>query len=255
MVLRRRPDHRRAADVDQLDAGIGREGVEVDDHEVDRLDPVLGEIGAMRRIRRVGEDSSVHLRVQGHDAVTEDCREPGELGDVRDRHPAGRDLPRRAAARQHPPAGGMEPLGEFGDPRLVVHGQQRGGHGGTVAAVMLGARTARVPFRVDKLKALKVNDWLVVAGGVLVLVFGLFRWFSWEVSVENVVEVPEQTSNAFDYLLTGVVPWLLIVGAAIVTVLLATEALRPGNVPWPLVLLAATAARVRAHRDPSDRQH
>ena len=92
----------------------------------------------------------------------------------------------------------------------------------------------------DKLRALKVNDWMVVAGGVLVLVFGLFRWFSWEVTVENVVEVPEQTSNAFDYLLTGVVPWLLIIGAAIVTVLLATDALRPGNVPWPLVLLAAT---------------
>jgi hypothetical protein len=94
---------------------------------------------------------------------------------------------------------------------------------------------------VDKLKALKVNDWLVVAGGVLVLVFGLFRWFSWEVSVEDVVVVPTQKSNAFDYLLTGVLPWLLIVGAAIVTVLLGTDALRPGNVPWALVLLAATA--------------
>ena len=131
VVLRRRPDHRRAADVDQVDAGIGGERVEVDDHEVDRFDPVLGEIGAMRRIRRVGEDAAVHLRVKGHDAVTEDCREPGELGDVGDRHSAGRDLPRRAAARQHPPAGGMESLGEFGDSRLVVHGQQRGGHGGT----------------------------------------------------------------------------------------------------------------------------
>ena len=92
----------------------------------------------------------------------------------------------------------------------------------------------------DKLKALKVNDWLVVAGGVLVLVFGVARWFSWEVTVDQVVVVPEDTSNAFDYLLTGVLPWLLIVGAAAVTVLLATEALRPGNVPWPLVMVGAT---------------
>jgi hypothetical protein len=93
---------------------------------------------------------------------------------------------------------------------------------------------------VDKLKALKLNDWLVVAGGVLVLIFGLFRWFSWEVTVEAVVAT-EGKSNAFDYLVTGVLPWLLIVGSAAVTVLLATDALRPGNVPWPLVIFAATA--------------
>ncbi len=79
----------------------------------------------------------------------------------------------------------------------------------------------------DKLKALKVNDWLVVAGGVLVLVFGLFRWFSWEVDGRGRGRGPRAESNAFDYLLTGVVPWLLVVGAAIVTVLLATEALSP----------------------------
>ena len=47
VVLGRRPDHRRPADVDQLDTRIGGERVEVDDDEVDRFDPVLGEIGAM----------------------------------------------------------------------------------------------------------------------------------------------------------------------------------------------------------------
>ena len=51
------------------------------------------------------------------------------------------------------------------------------------------------------------------------------------------------TSNAFDYLLTGVVPWLLVVGAGVVNVLLATGALRPGKVPWPMVLLGGDAAR------------
>jgi hypothetical protein len=88
---------------------------------------------------------------------------------------------------------------------------------------------------VDKLKP---NDWVVVAGGALVLVFGLLRWFSWEIDNAG-VRIQDKT-NAFDYLLTGVVPWLLIVGAALVTVLLATEALNPGKVPWPLVLLVAT---------------
>jgi hypothetical protein len=93
---------------------------------------------------------------------------------------------------------------------------------------------------VDKLKALKVNDWLVVAGGVLVLIAGVGRWYSWDVTTGEVVVVPKDTSNAFDYLLTGVIPWLLVVGAAVVTLLLKTDALRPGKVPWPLVLLAAT---------------
>ena len=61
-------------------------------------------------------------------------------------------------------------------------------------------------------------------------------------SIDNVGLVEGSgKSNAFDYFLTGVVPWLLVVGAAIVTVLLATEALRRGNVPWPLILLGATA--------------
>jgi hypothetical protein len=92
---------------------------------------------------------------------------------------------------------------------------------------------------VDKLKALKVNDWLVVAGGVLVLVFGLFRWFSW--SIDNGGVRGEGKSNAFDYFVTGFVPWLLVVGAAVLTVLLATEALNRGKLPWELILLGATA--------------
>ena len=80
----------------------------------------------------------------------------------------------------------------------------------------------------------------MVAGSVLVLIFGLFRWFTWEASIDNVVVIPEQTSNAFDYLLTGVLPWLLLVGAGVVVVLLATGALLPGKVPWPMVLVGVT---------------
>jgi hypothetical protein len=94
--------------------------------------------------------------------------------------------------------------------------------------------------RVDKLKALTPSDWLIVAGGAIVLVFGLARWFSWDASSGNVV-IEDQTSNAFDYLVTGVIPWLLAVGAAVITVLLRTDALRPGKVPWPQVMLGVTS--------------
>ena len=86
---------------------------------------------------------------------------------------------------------------------------------------------------------LKPTEYLVVAGGALVLIFGLFKWFSWE--VDNAGVQASGKSNAFDYFFTGVLPWILVVGAAVVTVLLATGALNPGRVPWSLVILVATA--------------
>src|SRR6266508_170581 len=87
---------------------------------------------------------------------------------------------------------------------------------------------------------LKPTEYLVVAGGGLMLIFGLLKWFSWDVKNDEVV-AGSGKSNAFDYLFTGVVPWILVVGAGLVTLLLATGALNPGKVPWPLVVLAATA--------------
>ena len=86
---------------------------------------------------------------------------------------------------------------------------------------------------------LKPTQYLVVAGGALVVIFGLFRWFSWTIDNDGVRG--SDKSNAFDYLFTGVIPWILLGGAALVTVLLATGALNPGKVPWPLVILGATA--------------
>ena len=89
------------------------------------------------------------------------------------------------------------------------------------------------------LNKLKPTQYLVVVGGALVFIFGLLKWFSWNVKVDNVVQASDK-ENAFDYLFTGVVPWILVGGVALVTVLLATGALNPGRVPWPLVTLAAT---------------
>lgn len=86
---------------------------------------------------------------------------------------------------------------------------------------------------------LKSNDGLVLAGGIIVLAFGLVRWFSWKVRVDGRVFLSEK-SNAFDYFFTGVVPWMLIVGAALLTLLLVTGQLVEGKLPWPLIILAAT---------------
>ena len=86
---------------------------------------------------------------------------------------------------------------------------------------------------------LKPTEYLIVAGGAIVLIFGLLKWFSWEVKDNGVVVVSDK-SNAFDYLLTGVLPWILVAGAGAITLLLATGALNPGKVPWPLAVLGAT---------------
>ena len=75
VVLGRRPHHRRAADVDQLDARVAGERVQVDDDEGDRLDAVLVEVAPVLGVVEVGEDPAVDLRVQRHDAVAEDRRE------------------------------------------------------------------------------------------------------------------------------------------------------------------------------------
>ena len=72
---------------------------EVDDDEVDRFDPVLGEIGAMRRVRHVGKDAAVDLGMEGHGAVAEDRRKPGDVSDVGHRHAAGGNLPGGPTAR------------------------------------------------------------------------------------------------------------------------------------------------------------
>ena len=128
VVLGRRPDHRRAADVDQVDARIAGERVEVDDDERDRRDVVVLEVTAVVGIVRVGEDPAVHLRVERHDAVAEDGGEPRDLGDVGHRDAGLGDGPRRAAAGQQRPAELVETTGEVGDAGLVVHGEQRGGH-------------------------------------------------------------------------------------------------------------------------------
>ena len=81
----------------------------------------------------------------------------------------------------------------------------------------------------------KTSDWLIVGGGVFTLIGGLFLdWIKIEAFGIS-------RGNAFDFTLTGALPWLLVIAATVITVLLVLEKLDAKAQPWPLILLGATA--------------
>jgi hypothetical protein len=82
----------------------------------------------------------------------------------------------------------------------------------------------------------KTSDWLKVGGGLGFLIFGFFDWT--KVSGGG---FSESGNNVFDFFFTGIVPWILIIGTAVVTVLLVMGSMKAGSVPWPLITFAATA--------------
>ncbi len=90
VVLGRGADHRRAADVDVLDdlrltdaaPRHGRlERIEVDAHEVDLLDVVLGQRRDVLGIGAHGQQARVQARMQRLDAAVHHLRKPGEVLD------------------------------------------------------------------------------------------------------------------------------------------------------------------------------
>ena len=82
----------------------------------------------------------------------------------------------------------------------------------------------------------KVGDWLLVAGGLVMLVLGMaLDWASIDTGVGTI-----SGNRPFDYFLTGGIAWLLVVGAGVVAVLLVVGVIKQPDVPWPLLLLGAT---------------
>lgn len=78
-------------------------------------------------------------------------------------------------------------------------------------------------------KRFKLPDWLLVGGGVVVFLFGFFDWF----------DTGSASSSAFKFTLTGVFPWLLIVGSALLTFQIRTGILTVKKWPWPTIFLFA----------------
>jgi hypothetical protein len=80
------------------------------------------------------------------------------------------------------------------------------------------------------------GDWLLVVGGVAMLIFGLaLDWAKVELG-----GVSASGNNAFDYFFTGGIAWILVVAAGVIAVLLAIGAIVPGTTPWSLILLLMT---------------
>lgn len=89
----------------------------------------------------------------------------------------------------------------------------------------------------------KTNDWLVVGGGALMLIAGFLTWYTVDVPSDLPREarsfVPK--FSGFDYTLTGLIPWILLVGIAVVTVLTVGGVLKANVPPMAFLGLAAIA--------------
>jgi hypothetical protein len=122
------------ADVDVLDRlGIGRrwraaltvcsKGIEVDHHEVNRRDAVLGH-DRIVDCRAWASSAAVDLRMQRLHAAVHDLGEAGVVRNVADGDAVRREEPRRAAGGENLDFAARESLGEFDESGLVGDRQE-----------------------------------------------------------------------------------------------------------------------------------
>lgn len=82
----------------------------------------------------------------------------------------------------------------------------------------------------------KTSDWLIIGGGIGIFIFGFLEW----VTVSG-FGFSSSGGNVFDFFWTGTIPWILVIASAVITFLLVQGTLKQDQLPWALVLLAATA--------------
>jgi hypothetical protein len=148
MVLGRRPHHRRATDVDLLDAllrpGTGRHGlgerVQVADQQVERRHLELVQLRQVLGLAGVGEQAGMDPGVQRLDPPVQALRERGDLLDPGHRHAGVGDPLRGRPGGDDLHAGRVQAGGQIQQAGLVVDADQRapnwpavtlgaGGHG------------------------------------------------------------------------------------------------------------------------------
>ena len=84
----------------------------------------------------------------------------------------------------------------------------------------------------------KTSDWLKIGGAVVFLIFGFMSWIT--TSIDGTDVPGSDTGNVFDFFWTGTLPWILVLGTAVITFLLVNGTLKAGGLPWPLIMLGAT---------------
>ena len=128
VVLGRRADHGRAADVDILDAVIERsalrhgrlEGVEIDRHQIDGRDVARRHGLAMGLAKR--QDAAVYLGMKGLYPAVHDLGKAGVVGHLDDRDPGlSKRLGRASGGQDFNPAA-LKKAAEFGQTTLVGNG-------------------------------------------------------------------------------------------------------------------------------------
>ena len=133
MVLGRRPDHRRTADVDLLDAlvdsapeaTVSLERVQVGHQQVERRDAELGELRGVRVRRRSASSPACTFGCSVFTRPSRHLREAGQLLDRGHRHAGRLDRRRGAAGGDDLHPGGVQRLGQLDQPGLVVDADQR----------------------------------------------------------------------------------------------------------------------------------
>ncbi|MCB1000788.1 MAG: hypothetical protein R2713_20505 [Ilumatobacteraceae bacterium] len=81
----------------------------------------------------------------------------------------------------------------------------------------------------------KTSDWMKIGGALGFLIFGFFPWI--KVSAFGFSDSGE---NVFSFFFTGTIPWLLIIAVGVISFLLLQGTLKPGQLPWPLIMLGAS---------------
>ncbi|MFN8021799.1 MAG: hypothetical protein U0Q03_09760 [Acidimicrobiales bacterium] len=85
----------------------------------------------------------------------------------------------------------------------------------------------------------KTSDWLKIGGALGFLIFGFLHW-----TKVSGFGVTSSGNNVFSFFFTGTIPWLLIMAVGVVSFLLVQGTLKKDMLPWPLVLLLASALAV-----------